>query len=195
MFSRRRRTILLIHTLPPSLLPSSLSLPPLCYRRTLSSCHQRFTGKMPRISGLSFMTVTPTYSSPCFLSPFAISSLSPVPLSIFRFIKRDHQSSRASFPQRCLSLSELAQHTLHADLPTTTPTTHQWAFLYKCVCVWVCVCMGVCKHCRFTRAYSIFSVQQPAYMSAPFRADLALWAFWTDSNVREGQSRNRRTEG
>lgn len=49
--------------------------------------------------------------------------------------------------------------------------------------------MCVCERCRFTRAYSIFSVQQPAYMSAPLRAALAFWAFWTDSNVEDSQSR------
>lgn len=65
--------------------------------------------------------------------------------------------------------------------------------VYVCVTVskrvQVCNCVCVCERCRFTRAYSIFSVQQPAYMSAPLRAALAFWAFWTDSNVEDEQSR------
>ena len=49
------------------------------------------------------------------------------------------------------------------------------------VCVsTVCVCGFVSV---FTRAYSIFRVQQPAYMSAPLSADFAFWAFLTVSNV------------
>ena len=35
----------------------------------------------------------------------------------------------------------------------------------------------------FTLAYSIFSVQHPAYISAPLRAALAFWAHRTDSNI------------
>lgn len=39
-------------------------------------------------------------------------------------------------------------------------------------------------HRKLTLAHSIFSVQQPEYMSAPFKDALALWADWMELNVR-----------
>lgn len=65
----------------------------------------------------------------------------------------------------------------HRCMCVRGPQESWWSVCEHCVCMeglWVCV---------FTRAYSIFRVQQPAYMSAPLSADFAFWAFLTVSNV------------